>query len=67
MSKLRLFEVAILVHPEETDKKGTTELVGEKTSVLAKDEKTAGMQAVRLIPNKYATNLDRIEVIVRPF
>jgi len=64
--KLKLYEVAVLLHPvnEEID---TTEIISEKVNILAKDDKTAGMLAVRKIPAKYDKHLDRVEVIVRPF
>lgn len=64
--KLRPFEFLVLLHPEEksTD---SSKIIVEKQFVLAKDEKTAAMSATRAIPKEYDADLDRAEIIVRPF
>lgn len=70
--KLKLFEYAILLHPEESkDPKekdtGKTTVIKQPTVILAKDDKQAGMLIAREIPDEYVDKLDQIEVIVRPF
>jgi putative ubiquitin-RnfH superfamily antitoxin RatB of RatAB toxin-antitoxin module len=68
--KLRYFEYLILLHPA-TDKDGkdigkTTILQAPKQE-LAKDEAQVGTLAARAIPAEHLENLDRVEIIVRPF
>lgn len=68
--KLKLFEYVILLHPEdsegnEIEKK--TLVLKEVTRVLSKDEKQVGILAARDIPTAHLDNLDRIEILVRPF
>lgn len=60
--KQRLFEFAILLHSVT----GTKILV-EKTTFLAKDEKSVGLYAAKQIPDEYNDDLDSIEIIVRAF
>ena len=42
----------IIVHPE---------------AIVARDEYEAKLIAARMVPAEHASNLDRIEVLVRPF
>lgn len=69
MAKLKLFQTAILFHPnEEESKKGeNSKLVGKPEFILAKDEKSAAMKANLSIPEEYHEKLDQIEVIVVNF
>jgi hypothetical protein len=68
--KLRIFEYAILLHPE-TNKKGEeagkTEMLSAPKTILAKDDKQVGMLAAREIAAEHLDHLERVEVIVRPF
>jgi hypothetical protein len=68
--KLKLFEYAMLLHPEE-DKDGKmigkTEMIKPPGVVLAKDDKQVGILAAREIPKEHMDDLDRVEIIVRPF
>lgn len=68
--KAKLFEYAVLWHPTEKqikdDGKKTILLAGPKT-ILAKDDKAAGMSAVMEIPQDYKEQLDQIEIAIRPF
>ncbi len=68
--KLRLFEYAVLLHPE-TDKDGKevgkTVIVKELSRLLAKDEKQVGVLVAREIPSEHMEHLDRVEILVRPF
>jgi hypothetical protein len=68
--KLRLFEYVVLLHPK-TDKDGNetgkTSILKDVSRVLAKDDKQVGVLAAREIPNEHIENLERVEIIVRPF
>lgn len=68
--KLKLFEYVMLLHPL-TNKEGKadnkTTILKDVTRVLAADEKQVGILAARNIPEDQIENLDRVEVIVRPF
>lgn len=69
--KLKLFQVVTLLHPK-ADKEGesaldTMILGNDIETVLAADEKQAGVIAARKIPDGEIKNLSRIEIIVRPF
>jgi hypothetical protein len=68
-----LFEYAIIYQPKErTDANGndTTPpavLLVEPTRILVRDEKEAGIQAARRIPDEYLSKLDEVEIALRPF
>lgn len=61
--KKRAFLAVILVHGED----GTELAVQDPIILLAKDEKSAYLQAARLIPEKYAKKSDDVDVQIRPF
>lgn len=68
--KLKLFEYAVLLHPEaDKDGKdiGKTILLKEPTRLLAKDEKQVGMLAAREVPAEHLEHLEQVEIVVRPF
>ena len=69
--KQRLFQYAILLHPETKDKKETkekTKLLSDGIqTILAQDEKQAAMLVARAIPEEHIDNLQNVEVIVRGF
>lgn len=69
--KATLFEYAILLHPlqEDTTKlPPPSEILVERTMILAASEKEAQMIAARAIPDVYATDrLEEVEIAVRPF
>lgn len=67
---LKLFEYAVILQPLQ-DKNGKTVeegqiLVGVET-VLAKDETQVQLLASRAIPEDQMNDLDRLQVVVRPF
>ena len=67
--KLNLFQYAVLLHPKK-NKDGyddNTELLVEPTTMLAKDDKQAGIKIARQIPEGHLDSLDRVEILVRPF
>lgn len=69
--KLKLFQVVTLLHPKvnkdgEADADTTIISDGIET-LLAADDKQAGLLAARKISEEEIKNLSRIEVIVRPF
>lgn len=65
--KMKLFEYALLLHPKEKDEKGKTTILKSPSTILAKDEKQAGMMIAREIPQEHMDDLERIDIIVRPF
>ena len=75
--KHRLFQYAILLHPETTttkdkekDKqtKEKTKLISDGIqTILAQDEKQAAMLVARAIPEEHIDNLNNVEVVVRGF
>jgi len=67
---MKLFEYAVF-KDEKKDKEGNvidgaTVLV-PPTTVLANDDKQVGIRAAKAIPEKDMDDLDRIQVVVRPF
>lgn len=72
-TKLALFEAAVLYHPPTHDQEGKevkerrTQLVLQPMTFLARDQEHAAMLAARAIDAKYEDELDRCEVVVRPF
>lgn len=68
--RLRPFEYIVLLHPEvDKDGKdlGETKVIVDRHFGLAKDDKTIAMKATRSIPQENENQLDRVEIIVRPF
>jgi hypothetical protein len=71
MAKMTPYEY--LVYKDEKRDKQTDAVVDAATVlvdrkvVLAKDEATAAMIAAREIPEAEMDNIDRIQVVVRPF
>ncbi len=64
--KLRPFQIITLIHPKDED--GETKIIGSGIDlILAEDERQAGLLAARKIPEKDVKNINRIEVVVRPF
>jgi hypothetical protein len=66
----QLFEYAVFLD-EKTDKDGEVvspaKVLVKPTTVLAKDDKQVALLAAREIPADQIANLDRIQVVVRPF
>ena len=73
MAKQQIFEYAILYHPtEKKDSDGNvmkmiSEVVVPMDSLLASSEKEAMMLIARKIPEKFLSDLDCIEIALRPF
>ena len=73
MIRQRIFEYAILYHPEEKkDKDGNvirerSQLLADVKRVLASDEKEVATRAAREIAEDYLDKLDLVEIVVRPF
>lgn len=69
MSKLKLFQYAILFHPNEKERKDgeKTKLLVEPKTILTTDQQSAGMEAVMDIPADYKGKLDQIEIALHPF
>jgi len=70
MSKLQLFEVAAILHPEKNDKgvyDGDSKIILKPEFRLAKSDTIAAQLVVRALDDEYEPMLDRIDVMVRPF
>lgn len=73
VKKMKLFEYAVIHHPaptEDEQKRGAqpkSELLVEPEYVLAFDEKEASVLAARAIPDSHVDQLDRVEIVLRPF
>lgn len=67
---MKLFEYAVF-KDEKLDKDGevvdAAKVIVSPTTVLAKDEKQVGLRAAKAIPDEYLDDLDRVQVVVRPF
>lgn len=67
---MKLFEFAVIYQGKKNKDGEYTKkaaIITEPKCVLAVDEKQAAMMAAREIPSDYAEDLDKVEVIVRPF
>jgi hypothetical protein len=66
---LKLFEYAVVKQPLKKDGEiiDDGEIVVEVSTVLAKDETQVQLLAARQIPDAEIEDLDRLEVVVRPF
>lgn len=70
MSTSKLFQYAILFHPTEKQVKDEgmkSKVIVEPKTVLAVDQNGAAMAAAMEIPTEYKTQLDQIEIALRPF
>lgn len=66
----KLFQYAILWHPTEKQVKdeGLKSLIlVDLSSILAQDLKTATMAAAMKVPTERQSELDQIEIVIRPF
>lgn len=66
---MKLFQFAILWHPTEQQRKDgqTDKILVDVGSFLQKDQNTALLAVARLIPEEYASQLDQVEIAIRPF
>ena len=73
-AKSKLYEYAIIHHPRpKKTKEGEDSspvrsvLVKNPTTTLATDDKEVAILAARQIPEDLLNELDRVEIVVRPF
>lgn len=66
---MALYEVALIEKPtpKELEEGRVEKLILPPTAVIAKDDKSAGVQAVMQNKDKIQADLSRVEVLVRPF
>lgn len=70
---MKIYEYAIIHHPlatkaqHEAGQSPRSELLVDVKRVLAASEKEAQMIAARDIPEAYLSQLDRVEIALRPF
>lgn len=70
MATSKLFQYAILWHPTEKqikDDGSKSKVITEPKTILAVDQSGAAMAAAMDIPTDYKTQLDQIEIVLRPF
>lgn len=68
----KLFTYAVLFHEHETNDKNEvkykdTVIVIEPKTVVAKDEKELVFKITREIPEKYATDPNNVQILVKAF
>ncbi len=64
-----LYEYAVIWHPtkEQEEKGEKSKILTSPTTILAKDQATAQMYAVRGLTSDQASDLDQIQIAIRPF
>ena len=67
--KLKLWQYAIILHPTKKGAKDgeKSSLVGDLSTILAKDQDAAFLEAARSIPDEHSDDLERVEIALRPF
>ena len=69
MGRLRLFEYAVILHPETDENgkyEGDSKLIKQDT-IMASSEKAATFHIARDIEPGYANDYDRLEIAIRAF
>lgn len=71
MSKKKFFEYVVIHHKEVKQENNVVDYASvvliEKTSALAKDEKSLGMLIARKLPEAVLDDLDNVEILIKPF
>jgi hypothetical protein len=69
MAKKKLYEYAVIWHPNEAQEKEgkSSKVLVDPSTVLEVDVKVVGLKAAMAIPDEYKDQLDQIEIAVRPF
>lgn len=70
MNKQKLFQYAILWHPTDKQVKedgSKSKIIKELATIMAVDQNSANMSAAMEIPTEYKTELDQVEIAMRPF
>lgn len=70
MANSKLFQYAILWHPTEKQVKDEglkSKILVEPKTIMAVDQNGAAMAAAMEIPTDKKTELDQIEIVLRPF
>lgn len=68
--KSKLFQFAILWHPTEKQVKDEglkSKVIVDLKTILANDQNSASMSAAMEIPSDYKSQLDQVEIAIRPF
>lgn len=65
----KLFEFAVLWHPNEKETKEglKSKIIVPKETTLAKDIAEVNLKVAMGIPGEYKDTLDQVEIVVRPF
>lgn len=73
MSKMKLFEYAVLFHPKATKEQKdageepVSRILMDSITMLARDQNEAVMRVARELPSEYMTKLDQVEIMIRSF
>ena len=69
MKKMRLFQYAIIWHPTEKEAENgkQSEVIVNVSTKLAIDDRALLIQVSREIPDLYLSQLDQVEIAIRPF
>lgn len=69
MKKSKIYQYAILWHPTKEQSEGgsKSKFIVPVTTGLFSDENMATMSAFIAIPEEYRTDLEQLEVVVKPF
>lgn len=70
MPKLKLFQYAIIFHPTEKqmkDNDAKSIVLRDPKTIMALDQASAAMAAAIEIPLDKKSELDQIEIVLRPF
>lgn len=67
--KQKVYQTAVLWHPTTAQSKegAKSKVIVEFKTSLESDEKSAGMKAIKSIPAEYDSQLEQVEIVVKPF
>lgn len=69
MNKQRIFQYAILWHPneKEVEEGMVSKFLSKLQTVLASDHNSLTIRAAMEIPHEYKDKLSQVEIVIRPF
>lgn len=69
MEKAKLFEYAVIYHPNNKEEKNgkKAHVVLDPSTIMATNESVATMQVIKKIPKEYDDRMEQLEIAIRPF
>lgn len=64
---MSVFQYLVIHEPSDEDSNEKPSIIVPLATVIAKDERSAALQAARAVPDEFEDRLDEVSVIVRPF